>query len=372
MDAIIRKRITRVGSGAFSIYLPKKWIDEWPERQREQREVDLHHIGDGILITPVHADLSLDQQIEADTRVVRRWLLSAYLRGHNDVVLRPAQGTFDTEVVIAGRDFLRHLDERLVAHCGPEAIGYSLKAELPPPAQRGSDILNAMDAKVAEMLNLAEDAVRSFGLDDQRCLHSLRLLQSVHDEDLSRYFHQAIRMVASLELPLQTVTDFQVLDLVAADLHRMGDHALRIGTTLLHAYGLELEDLAYPRAHLLERIQDVPPPHGVARQIIHTYPKGFADARALLARLSEAFAAQDMPAVAELIGDAYRAQDRLQQRIFEAVVENWGTGDSQDPAALTGAFTAYQISIPIADILGAVGVTARHGLGLLTAAPSEA
>jgi phosphate uptake regulator len=367
---IIRKRVTRVGSGAFSIYLPKKWLDAWTPTQQASREVDLHHVGDGILVTPVLADRSLEHAIEPDPKAVRRWLLSAYLRGMNDVTLRPAHGAFGTDAIIAGRDFLRHLDERLVATCGSDAIRYSLNAQLPPPAATASDILNAMHGKVLEMLGLAEDAVRTYAIEPDRSLHALRLLQALHEEDVSRYFHQALRMVATVELPLTTVTDFQLLDLVAADLHRVSDHCLRIGTTVLRAYGLELQDLAFPRDHLISRVAGVPAPSGVALQILRTYPKGFEDAHDLLERLSAAMGAPNMPALAELIGDAYRAQDLLQQRIFAAVVENWGTGDTSDPATLTSAFTAYQLSVPLMDIMGAVAVTARHGLGLLTAAPA--
>lgn len=372
MEHIIRKRVTRVGSGAFSIYLPKKWLDEWTPEQQASREVDLHHVGDGILVTPVHADRGLDHAIDTDPKSVRRWLLSAYLRGKNDVSLRPAQGAFGTDAVIAARDFLRHLDERLVVATGSDGIRYTLNDQLPPPAATASGILNAMHAKVLEMLGLAEDAVKTYAIEPDRSLHALRLLQALHDEDVSRYFHQALRLVATLELPLTTVTDFQFLDLAAADLHRISDHCLRIGTTVLRAYGLELSDLAFPRDHLMSRVADVPAPTGVALQILRTYPKGYADARELLQRLSDSFGGDDMAGVAELIGDAYRAQDRLQQRIFDAVVEHWGAGDTEDPGALTSAFTAYQLSIPLMDIMGAVAVTARHGLGLLTAASADA
>src|SRR5688572_18974933 len=45
---IKRKRVTQVGSGAYSIYLPKRWIDGWPPEQREKREVDLHQINQSL------------------------------------------------------------------------------------------------------------------------------------------------------------------------------------------------------------------------------------------------------------------------------------------------------------------------------------
>lgn len=371
MEPIKRKRITRVGSGAFSIYLPKKWIDSWPEAQQENREVDLHRIGDSLLIVPAITEQRLEATIEPSKKAVRRWLLSGYLRGNNDVTLLPEGGAFDNDAISAGRDFLRHLDERLIASCTAQSIGYRLNTELPPPAASGDDILAVMAAKVAEMIDLAEQAVTSYGVDPDRCLHALALLQATHEEDVSRYFHQAMRMVATLELPLETVSDFQVLDLVAADLHRMADHLLRMASTILQAYGLGLEDLAYPREHLMKQIGTGAALAPIAVQILRTYPRGFDEARELFARLTDAIARKDTITLADVNSDAYDGQDAVQQRIFRTIVDNWGTGDVDDAEAAMAGFVAYQLSVPLTDVVGAMGTTARHCLGLLTAAPGR-
>lgn len=372
MEPIKRKRVTRVGSGAFSIYLPKKWIDSWTPAQQKDREVDLHLINEALLIVPVLTDQSVETTIDPDKRAVRRWLLSCYLRGKQTVRLLPEGGRFDNDAVAAGRDFLRHLDERLVATCTPEEIGFTLNADLPPPAATGADILAVMGAKVIEMVGLARDAVATYGTDPDRTLHALGLLQATYAEDVSRYFHQAMRMVATIELPLTTVTDFQVLDLVAADLHRMADHAQRIAVTILREYGLGLDDLAYPRDHLLERMGERDPLKGVARDMVRGYDAAFAEAERLLRRLMDALTAPDIPALADLIGDTYRAQDAIQERIFQTVTDHWGTADAAETEAAMAGFTAYQISVPISNLFGAVGTTARHGLGLLTAAEADA
>lgn len=371
MQSIKRKRVTRVGSGAFSIYLPKKWIDGWTLAQQKDREVDLHVINDSLLIVPVLTDQSVETTIDVDKRAVRRWLLSAYLRGKQRVRLLPDGDRFENDAVAAGRDFLRHLDERLVATCTPEEIGFTLNADLPPPAATGEDILAVMGAKVVEVVALARDAVATYGTDPDRTLHALGLLQATYDEDVSRYFHQAMRLVATIELPLRTVTDFQVLDLVAADLHRMADHAQRIAVTILREYGLSLDDLAYPRDHLLERMAHRDSPKGVARDMVRGYGAAFDEAERLLKQFLDALAGPNIEILAELIGDSYRAQDRIQERIFQTVTDHWGTADAAETEAAMASFTAYQISVPISNILGAVGTTARHSVGLLTAAEAE-
>lgn len=371
MEPIKRKRVTRVGSGAYSIYLPKKWIDAWTPEQQDRREVDLHRINQALLIVPALSDQSLEAIIPPDKRAVRRWLLSAYLRGKQDVALLPEGGRFENEAITAGRDFLRHLDERLVASSTPEKIGYELDPARPAPYGTGADLLAAMGAKVLEMLGLAEDAVSTYGRDPDRALHALGLLKSIHDEDVSRYFHQAIRMVGTLELPVRTVTDFQILDLVAADLHRMGDHAVRVAQTILRQFGLDLEHLAYPRDHLLERMGDRPPLRGIAREMVRGYGAAFQEARVLVQDLLDGLLRPDVPLLADLIGRSYAAQDAIQQRIFDAVLHHWGQEDATDPGMAMAGFTAYQLSVPIANILGGVANTARHGLGLLTAGEAE-
>src|ERR1051325_429061 len=251
VEAVKRKRVTQVGSGAWSIYLPKKWIDSWIPEQQAGREVDLHRISNSLLVAPVRQARAFPATTPPRPDTVRTLLLAAYVRGHDAVELRPDAGAFDSDCIAATRDFLRHLDERLVATVTPEAIGFRLPEAVPGARGGRAALLGLMASKVREVVALAADCAEHHGSDPDRALHAARLLQSIHDEDVARLFHQTLRRAATLDLPLQAVTDFQLLDLAASHLHGIGAQAVRVAATILEGYGLTLDDLAYPRPDLV-------------------------------------------------------------------------------------------------------------------------
>jgi phosphate uptake regulator len=368
VEPLKRKRVTRVGSGAWSIYLPKKWIDSWSPEQQAGREVDLHLISNSLLVVPVVQDRSIQATVPPGAGPVREVLLSAYVRGADSVHLIPdGGGRFDSDCIAATRDFLRHLDERLVATVGPDAIGFRVPATAPAPGGSGLDFLTLMAAKVREVVGLAADAVEHAGSDPDRALHAARLLQAIHEEDLSRLFHQALRRVATLEFPLESVTDFQLLDLAAAALHGMGAQAVRIAATLLDGYGLALEDLAYPRAQLVRRLGRRPAPTPVAREMVQAYRKPFAAAQHLLDALPAALAAPGTQPLRALAADALAARARLQQALFEAIVRHWG--DEASRAGAEQGFIAYQAGHPLANLLGSLATLADLATTLLAVRP---
>jgi len=371
VEGIKRKRVTQVGSGAWSIYLPKKWIDSWTPQQQEAREVDLHRIGNSLLIVPVLQDRTWSGTVAPEPAAVRTLLLSAYVRGVASAALRPAGGAFDSDCIAATRDFLRHLDERLVATVTAEEIGFAVpeSAAGAPPAGSGLDLVALMAAKVREIVGLAADCIEHHGSDPERTLHAARLLQSIHEEDLSRLFHQTLRRVATLEFPLSTVTDFQLLDLAAGQLHVMGTQCVRVAATVLGGYGLRLEDLAYPRADLVRRIGRRPALPPVAREIVHAYRRPFATAQDLLTRLAAALVAPDVGRLAEVANEAVAARGGLQEALFGAVVRHWG--DEASKAAAAQGFTAYQAGHPLANLLGGIASLAEHATTLVAAAPAK-
>lgn len=367
MDAIKRKRVSQVGSGAWSIYLPKKWIDAWTPDQQKGREVDLHAISGSLLIVPVLQDRSFSAKVRGDAASVKTLLLSAYVRGYADVRLAPAGDRFDSDCIAATRDFLRHLDERLVATVGPDAIGFVLPVAIGTAAGDGLDLLKLMASKVREVVGLAADCAEHAGTDPDRSLHAAKLLQAIHEEDLSRLFHQTLRKVATLELQLQTVTDFQLLDLAASHLHGMGAQCVRIAATVLDGYGLRLDDLAYPRADLVKRLgrRDAPPP--VAREMVQGYREPFAAAQKLVMDLPANLAAGDRDGLTALAEGALAARAQLQESLFEAVVRHWGDEASKEGAA--AGFTAYQTGHPLANLLGLLASLAEHAVTLTAAKP---
>ncbi len=364
--AIKRKKVTRVGSGAFSIYLPKKWIDSWLPQQQEDREVDLHQIADSLLVVPVLRDRSLTRAMPDNRDLILATLLSAYLQGHVQVRLHPVgEASFGTAIITDARDLLRHLDERLLATCTAKAIGYDLQPNLPPPASTGQDLLNVLGAKVREVLGLAAEAVEAYGTDPERTLHALKLLRATHEEDVNRLFYQAVRLVANIELPLQSVTDFQFLDLLASNLQRVSDDAAHIARVILMDYGLELGDLDYPRDHLLEKLGQFEPPTPLVRAFVRANQRALVSCQTLVGGILEALLEADLVAAQEQMRAVAKAQAEHQERLFMTILERWG--DATDQSKAQRGFTAYQISTPIAGLFGNLEVLGRHGIALIAA-----
>lgn len=364
MDSVIRKRVSQVGSGAWSIYLPKKWIDAWSPEQQVAREVDLRNINQSILITPVHRTAAHQATVADHPDAVQATLASAYIRGYHDVRLRPAT-TFGSDTVAHARDFLRHLDERLVADCRPEGIGFSLRSDLPPAAS--DDVLSILAAKVSEVLRLAADAVQSGGHDADRTLHALRLLRDTQREDVDRLHYQAARLVATLEIPLDSVSRYQLFGLAAAELQRAGEQGVRIAETLLQGMRLGLADLDYPRTHLLERCRLPQPPEGVSRELLDVCRQGFADLQPLLESIGTALGHSDVPELVRLAQEATAGRDHLQDAVLAAVAEHWGTDPDTDQ--VLNAFTASKHATAIQNAFEHVRSICQHAVGLLAAAP---
>jgi phosphate uptake regulator len=358
---IRRKRVTRVGSGAYSIYLPKKWIDAWSPEQRKQREVDLHFINRSLLVVPVIRDRTHTAKCPNDVAQLRARLLAAYVRGHQEVRLTPAGRAFDSDCIAAARDFLRHLDERLSPEVRPDSIGYRLQAELPPSFASGDPLLQMMVAKVGDLVGLAAECIES-GNQPDRLLHAARLLVAVHDEDVSRMYHQALRLVATLELPLQTVSDFQILDLVAAELHDIGRQAVAVAHVALGGLGLSTAELGYPRQELLRRIGKPPAPPAIARDILRSFRPALQAARELLQRLARGLQDAQPETLMSVAADAAAAHAQLQEGLFRAVVEHWGEEGGRDAPAQ--ALVAYRLSGPVANVLDGIGRAADRAVAL--------
>ncbi len=352
METIKRKRVTQVGSGAYSVYLPKKWIDTWPKEQQAGREVDLHLINGSLLIVPVLQDRAQSMLAPSDALQVRSLLLSSYVRGHERLELSPKDGRFDNDCITAARDFLRHLDERLVATVGPTLIGFELRSRPDALGQGGEDLLQMMGAKLLQVLDLAAECVEHSSKDPDRTLHAARLLVSIQDEDVARLFHQTLRRVATLELPLESVSDFQFLDLAAFLLHSIGTQACQVAQTTIEELGLTLADLDYPRADLLKRLKprDLPPP--VVRDMLLAHRSAFHDAKTQLAALLAALPKNDAAALGAVVQATQAARTQLQARLFDVVVGHWG--EAVGPDIAQRAFAAYQLANPIANILGAM------------------
>jgi hypothetical protein len=360
VEAIKRKRVTRVGSGAWSVYLPKKWIDSWTPQQQTAREVDLHMISGSLLIVPVQQDRSFTATIPASATELQNVLRSAYVRGYEKVDLRP-QGRFPNDAIASARDLLRHLDERIVATVGPDLIAFTVPAAGGGPI----DLLGTMGARLTETLDLAAECIEHASTDPERVVHAARLLQAIQHEDISRLHHQALRRVATLDLEIEAVSDLQLLDLLAFLLDGIGSQCLALAATVLGDLGVGLQDLAYPREDLLRRMPKRPAVPPVARDILQGHRATLREARGLLHRLLPALRDGDLTALAALQGEAMVVRAQMQERVFEAVVRHWGSADAKDHAER--AFAAYQLANPLGNILSAIWACADRARLFLAA-----
>lgn len=359
MDVPLRKKVTKVGSGAWSIYLPKKWIDRWEPRQQAGREVDLRNIGDSLLITPVITNQRYEAIIDDVPGQITMRLLSAYVRGHHEVRLSPRSAAFSNDSIADARDFLRHLDERIEASCTPDSIGFHLRGDLPALVAQGDDLLQMLAAKVDEVLGLAFDAVSTYRHDADRALHAMRLLRDTHEEDVNRLFHQATRLVATLEIPMPSVSAYQLLGLAATDLARLSEQGLRMTDAILQDYGLERGALAYPRADLLSRVTLPPPGAGVTREMLNVVLRRFPAVREGLQAMMAAVLARDVAALPALVGAAVQQRTAIREDTFAAAAAYWGDGGVTDQAMAALNISKHATALVQAqDLVAAIGVTA--------------
>ncbi len=366
---VIRKRVTRVGSGAYSIYLPKKWIDAWPPSQQEGREVLLHGVNDALLIVPAIQDGSYEAAVQDHPDAIQHRLISAYVRGHSNVRLTPTEGTFHTETQIRARDVLRHTDERIVAQVSGKSIGFDLDPNASPPFANGSDLLHLLASRVREVLQLAGEATGSYGSDPERALHAMQMLRDIHQDDVSRLWHQALRLVATISLPLETVSDFQWLDLCAAELHTTSSQCLHVVTAILEEWQCDLQALDYPRSHTLSNLPELGPLPPIAKGMLRAYRGAFEAAQHLLGDSMLALAKGDAASLEAVARSARTAQAELQDALFTNAVAHWG---QQDPDNGARASTANRISHPVGHILGSIARLNERALLLLAAKPEDA
>ncbi len=359
MDVPLRKKVTRVGSGAWSIYLPKKWIDTWEPAQLAGREVDLRRIGESMLISPVIVRQRYEAVVADRPADIIIRLLSAYVRGHHVVTLAPEAESFSNDCIASARDFLRHLDERLEASCTPKEIGFQLRADLPALVAEGDDILQMMVAKVGEVISLASDAVTTYRHDPDRALHAMRLLRDTHEEDVSRLHHQATRLVATLEIPMPSVSAYQLLGLAATDLARISEQCLRMADAILQEYGLERHDLDYPRGSLLDRVMLPEATTGVVRAMLQVSIQHFPALRDGLHAMMVAVLARDLPQVQALAAAATVERNAIRTDTFAAAAAFWGTGGVTDQAMAALNISKHATALGHAqELVGAIGATA--------------
>jgi hypothetical protein len=259
MPSKSRKRVTRSGKGAFSLYLPKKWIDEWSEEQSRERKVDLLEMDDHLIISPVRKS-NTDSATISGGRVdeIRQFLLCTYVRGYEAAELNSKR--FSDEQICAARNFMRLLDENMILDVNEDRIGYGRSFKVNMESSTISQMQQLLFEKIQESMRLATELIQHFDTNPRRSLHLLKMMRTLEEEDIDRLAMQIFRRATRMEFRFDSFADLFFVVMATDLLERMGDGLFDIARSVCRFYDLDEERLLFPLDVILEDVdmEDIP------------------------------------------------------------------------------------------------------------------
>jgi len=240
-----RKRVTRSGKGAFSLYLPKKWVDNWNEDQLQERKVDLLELDDHLIISPVRKNSSKSLSLNGGTDdEIRQFLLCTYVRGYESADLKSKE--FSDKQMSAARSFMRLLDEKMILDISEDRIAYgrSFKVSLESPTI--SQMQRLLLEKIQESLRLAKELLEHFDENPTRAIHLLKMMRTLEEEDVDRMSMQIFRRASRMELRFNSFADLFFVVLTTDLLEKLGDGIYGIARSVCRFYGMDEEQLLFP------------------------------------------------------------------------------------------------------------------------------
>lgn len=327
----IRKRVGRVGSGAFSLYLPKKWMDTWSPEQWDEREVDLIPLARGLLILPVIRQETYTATLNGEDPRLADQLRSAFVRGYRNlhVTLEP-KGTSQT--LEHARSLLRHLDQGLQIKMDPSSIIVrSVSEETLAQAVPLSEHVHGMAQSLLR-------CVHAHGSDFDMVEQGVHYARAVYREDIARGLDRILRAVNRLQVHLRAVADLQELTLEAVMLERVARRMDETAGLLQHnlAAGEETWQL-----------------RGLALDLRLVLRDMVADLVQFLQVQQNAGDAEAYDALGEQMGIQFKAH---QAKVLDLLTQHWGETLTPDDA--TQAFRVYGWISPIQhameDMLGSL------------------
>jgi hypothetical protein len=240
-----RKRVTRSGKGAFSLYLPKKWVDNWSEDQHKDRNVDLLELDDHLIISPVRKNSSKSLALNGGTDdEIRQFLLCTYVRGYESADLKSEK--FADEQMSAARSFMRLLDEKMILDISEKRIAYgrSFKVSLESPTI--SQMQRLLFEKIQESLRLARELLEHYDENPTRAIHLLKMMRTLEEEDVDRISMQIFRRASRMELKFDSFADLFFVVLTTDMLEKLGDSIFGIARSVCRFYGMDEERLLFP------------------------------------------------------------------------------------------------------------------------------
>jgi hypothetical protein len=245
-----RKRVTRAGSGGFSIYLPKKWIKSWSGEQVKDREVDMFNIENHLILAPKLSRKKIEISVEhIDREDLKEYIVSSYINGADEFKL---QSSVLTDALIGeSRSIIRMLDENLEPTSNNNMVSYINRSSI---AHETHALISLLFDKLSDGENLVWELIQSFDSNPEKGIHLLRLLYTLEEEDIDRIAFQIMRNISKLDISSRSITELNLIWAMADALERIGDTLYSITGLICDFYGLEREELRYPVEYLQQHI----------------------------------------------------------------------------------------------------------------------
>jgi len=249
-----RKRVTRSGKGAFSLYLPKKWVDDWCEEQSSERKVDLLEMDDHLIISPVMKNNSSSASLNGGRDdEIRQFLLCTYVRGYESADL--TSNRFSDEQICAARSFMRLLDEKMILDVSEDRIAYgrSFKVSLESPTI--SQMQRLLFEKIQESMRLASELIQHFDDNPRRAIHLLKMMHTLEEEDVDRLSMQIFRRATRMEFKFDSFADLFFVVLTTDLMEKMGDSIFKIARSVCRFYDMKEDRLLFPLEVVVKDIE---------------------------------------------------------------------------------------------------------------------
>jgi hypothetical protein len=248
-----RKKVTKSGKGAFSLYIPKKWIDGWKGEQAKDREVDLIQMDDHLIISPVQKSSLKSVKLDGDSvDQVKHFLLSCYVRGFESAeILTSAK--FTDEQICGARSFVRSLDDRLTLEITENRIAYDKNAAAMLSRPDAIQLQRLLFDKLLEGVRLMEELVEHFDKNPRRGIHLMQMLKLL-EEDTDRLGLQILRLASRMEIPFENLVDLYYFVLTTNTMENIGDSMFGMVRDVCHIYNLDPAKLQYPPDTLMKEI----------------------------------------------------------------------------------------------------------------------
>ncbi|MDH7508694.1 MAG: hypothetical protein QHH00_04765 [Methanomassiliicoccales archaeon] len=246
----MRKRLTRAGSGGFSIYLPKKWVRGWSRDQVKDREVEMFNIENYLILAPKGSKKKIEISVEhIDSEDLKEYIVSSFINGADEFRL---QSSLLTDALIGeSRSIIRMLDENLEPTSNNNVVSYINRSSI---AHETPSLIALLFDKLSDGENLILELIQSFDSNPEKGIHLLRLLYMLEEEDIDRIAFQIMRNVSKLDVSSHSITELNLVWAMADALERIGDTLYSITGLICDFYGLEREELRYPVEYLQQHI----------------------------------------------------------------------------------------------------------------------